>query len=46
MIAETCLGHGDEALDYYHRINPSVREEISEIHRCEPYVYAQMISGQ
>jgi cellobiose phosphorylase len=45
MIAETCLGHGDEAVDYYHRINPSVREEISEIHRCEPYVYAQMISG-
>jgi cellobiose phosphorylase len=45
MIAETCLGHGDEAVDYYHRINPSVREEISEIHRCEPYIYAQMISG-
>jgi cellobiose phosphorylase len=45
MIAETCLGRGDEALDYYHRINPSVREEMSEIHRCEPYVYAQMISG-
>jgi cellobiose phosphorylase len=45
MIAETRLGHGDAALDYYHRINPSVREAISEIHRCEPYVYAQMISG-
>jgi cellobiose phosphorylase len=45
MIAETCLNHGDAALDYYHRINPSVREAISEIHRCEPYVYTQMISG-
>ncbi|MBN2257049.1 MAG: glycosyl transferase [Anaerolineaceae bacterium] len=45
MIAETCLNRGDDALDYYHRINPSVREEISEIHRCEPYVYAQTISG-
>ncbi len=27
------------------RINPSSREEISEVHRCEPYVYAQMIAG-
>ncbi len=46
MIAETRLGHGDEAHDYYLRINPSAREEISEVHRCEPYVYAQMIAGK
>lgn len=46
MIAETVLGHGDRAHDYYLRINPSLREEISEIHRCEPYVYAQMIAGR
>jgi len=46
MIAETRLGHGDQAFDYYRRINPSVREEISEVHRCEPYVYAQMIAGK
>lgn len=46
MIAETMLGNGDRAYDYYLRINPSVREEISEIHRCEPYVYAQMIAGR
>jgi cellobiose phosphorylase len=46
MIAETMLGHGDLAHDYYLRINPSVREKISEIHRCEPYVYAQMIAGR
>ena len=45
MIAETLLGHGDQAHDYYLRINPSAREDISEIHRCEPYVYAQMIAG-
>jgi len=45
MIAETKLGRGDQAFDYYLRINPSVREEISEVHRCEPYVYSQMISG-
>ncbi len=46
MIAETRLGRGDEAYDYYLRINPSAREEISEVHRCEPYVYAQMIAGK
>jgi cellobiose phosphorylase len=46
MIAETKVGRGDKAFDYYLRINPSVREEISDIHRCEPYVYAQMIAGK
>ncbi len=45
MIAEATVGHGDQAHDYYLRINPSARETISEVHRCEPYVYAQMIAG-
>ena len=46
MIAETMVGRGDKAFDYYKRINPSAREEISEMHKCEPYVYAQMIAGK
>ena len=46
MIAETMLGRGDAAFDYYTRINPSAREAISDLHKCEPYVYAQMISGR
>ncbi len=46
MIAETRVGRGDRAFDYYLRINPSRREEISDLHRCEPYVYAQMIAGK
>jgi cellobiose phosphorylase len=46
MIAETRLGNGDRAHDYYLRINPSAREELSDVHRCEPYVYAQMIAGR
>ena len=46
MIAEAAIGRGDAAHDYYLRINPSAREEISEVHRCEPYVYAQMIAGR
>ena len=45
MIAEARVGNGDRAHDYYLRINPSALEEISERHRCEPYVYAQMIAG-
>jgi cellobiose phosphorylase len=46
MIAETQIGRGDQAHDYYLRINPSAREAISELHKCEPYVYAQMIAGR
>ena len=46
VIAETVVGNGDRAHDYYTRINPSAREALSETHRCEPYVYAQMIAGR
>jgi cellobiose phosphorylase len=46
IIGETRLGHGDLAHDYYSRICPSAREEISDLHRSEPYVYAQMIAGK
>ncbi len=46
VIAEAKIGRGDRAYDYYLRINPSAREDLSEVHRCEPYVYAQMIAGK
>jgi cellobiose phosphorylase len=46
MIAAAMTGDGDTAFDYYRRINPSARESLGEVHRCEPYVYAQMIAGQ
>jgi cellobiose phosphorylase len=46
IIAEALAGNGDGAHDYYTRINPSAREAISDVHRCEPYVYAQMIAGR
>ena len=45
MIADAMVGNGDRAFASYLRINPSAREEISEVHRCEPYVYAQTIAG-
>lgn len=46
IIAETVLGRGDRAWDYYRKICPSYTEEISELHKVEPYVYAQMIAGK
>ncbi len=46
MIAEVMAGQPDRAFEDYLRINPSAREAISEVHRCEPYVYAQMIAGK
>jgi cellobiose phosphorylase len=46
MIAETVVGRGDKAFAYYKSINPSAREDIGELHKCEPYVYAQMIAGK
>ena len=46
MIAEALVGRGDKAFDYYSRIAPAYTEEYSEIHRMEPYVYAQMVAGK
>jgi cellobiose phosphorylase len=46
MIAETVVGRGDKAFDYYTRIAPAYTEERSDIHRLEPYVYSQMIAGK
>src|SRR3970282_265333 len=36
MIAETVVGRGDRAFDYYKRITPAYREEISDVHRLAP----------
>ncbi|MBN2347247.1 MAG: glycosyl transferase [Bacteroidales bacterium] len=46
MIAETELGNGDQAFDYYKKICPSYLEDISELHKTEPYVYSQMVAGK
>ncbi len=45
-IAETVIGRGDRAFEIYKKTCPAYTEEISEIHRTEPYVYAQMIAGR
>ncbi|MBR5342743.1 MAG: glycosyl transferase [Oscillospiraceae bacterium] len=45
VCAEAELGHGDRAFEVYARTAPAYIEDISEIHRTEPYVYSQMIAG-
>ena len=44
-IAETKLGRGDRAYLTYKNVCPAYTEDISEIHKMEPYVYAQMIAS-
>mgnify|MGYP001154731687 CR=1 FL=1 len=44
--AETQIGRGDRAFEIYRKTCPAYLEEISEIHRTEPYVYSQMIAGK
>ncbi len=46
IISEAMTGNGHRAFDYYTRITPSYLEEISDLHKTEPYVYSQMIAGK
>jgi len=45
-IAETKLGRGERAFETYRKIAPAYLEEVSDLHRTEPYVYSQMIAGR
>ena len=46
VCAETVLGHGDRAFEIYKKTCPAFIENISEIHKTEPYVYSQMVAGK
>ncbi|MFZ1560170.1 MAG: hypothetical protein WAT37_09600 [Saprospiraceae bacterium] len=46
MIGETVRGNGNQAWEYYRKICPAYLEDISELHKTEPYVYAQMVAGK
>lgn len=46
MIGETVVGNGDRAWEYYSKICPAYLEDISDLHKTEPYVYSQMIAGK
>jgi cellobiose phosphorylase len=45
MIAESILGNGDRAFEYYSQINPADKNDLADIYEIEPYVYAQNILG-
>ena len=46
VCAETMLGHGDRAFSLFRKTCPVYLEDISEIHRTEPYAYCQMVAGR
>lgn len=46
IIAECINNNPSRAFEYYKEITPSYIEEISDLHRTEPYVYSQMIAGK
>ena len=46
VCAEAELGHGNRAFEVYRRTAPAYLEDISDVHRTEPYVYSQMIAGR
>jgi N,N'-diacetylchitobiose phosphorylase len=41
IIAETMLGNGNRAWQYYKAYNPATFNDIAEIREIEPYVYSQ-----
>ena len=46
ICAAAYAGQGNKAFDWYSRIAPAFLEDISDLHRTEPYVYAQMVAGK
>ncbi len=46
VIANAVIGDNERAFDIYKRNCPAYLEDISEIHKTEPYVYSQTIAGR
>ena len=46
ICAAAYAGEGDQAFKYYSEIAPAYNEDISDLHKTEPYVYGQMIAGK
>jgi N,N'-diacetylchitobiose phosphorylase len=45
VIAETMLGHGDRAFQYYRAYMPAAYNERAEVRQSEPYVHCQSTHG-
>ncbi len=46
VIANATEGNNERAFDIYKRNCPAYLEDISEVHKTEPYVYSQTIAGR
>lgn len=46
ILAECKMGRGDLAYQYYNQISPAKKNSIADIHKTEPYVFSQMITGK
>ena len=46
VIANTVIGNNERAFDIYKRNCPAYLEDVSEIHKTEPYCYSQTIAGR
>ena len=46
IIGEIVNGRPQDGFEHYRKFAPAYVEEISEIHRVEPYVYCQMVAGK
>ncbi|MFC1468076.1 GH36-type glycosyl hydrolase domain-containing protein [Verrucomicrobiota bacterium] len=45
MIAETMVGNGDRAFQYYSQINPAAQNDRIDEFECDPYCYPQNVLG-
>lgn len=45
IIAETKVGNGERAFQYYNQINPATKNDRLDVFECEPYSYPQNILG-
>ena len=46
ILAETLLGNGNRAYEYYKKCNPAQMNDKAEIRKIEPYVHGQFIEGK
>ncbi len=46
ILAETLIGNGNRAFQYYKECNPAEMNDKAEIRKLEPYVHGQFIEGK
>lgn len=46
IVAETMLGRGDRAFEYYRSFLPASKNDSAEVYTMEPYIYCQFITGR